>query len=114
MFSKPSPKLSRRWPVTNIRFFLLSIKSNFEFPVNVNKGAIPYRKGEKMDVFIETSLAESLNLVDSSSQKSLISFEFFSASLCIFKPCSSVPVKKNTLKPSILLNLAKISATILE
>ena len=38
-------------------------------------------------------LVRSLNFSESSSQNFFGSFLFFSASLCILRPCSSVPVK---------------------
>jgi len=37
---------------------------------------------------------------------------FFSAISCIFWPCSSVPVKKNTSSPKSLCHLASTSAAI--
>ena len=55
-----------------------------------------------------------LNIKDILSQYSKGSKLFFLAEFCIFKPCSSVPVRKNTLKLSFRLNLAKTSASILE
>ena len=58
------------------------------------------------DKFLKVLLISSQNV-----KGSLLDF---SAALCIFWPCSSVPVKKKTLKPSILLNLANMSAIILE
>ena len=42
-------------------------------------------------------LVNSSNFLDNSSQNIFGVFLFFSASLWIFKPCSSVPVKKKTL-----------------
>ena len=57
---------------------------------------------------------KSLKVLLISSQNNKGSIFFSSAARCIFCPCSSVPVKKLTLKPSIRLNLAKKSAIMLE
>ena len=55
---------------------------------------------------------KSLKVFDIRLQNSLGSMPCFSADLWIFKPCSSVPVRNCTEKPSFLLKRAKKSATI--
>ena len=59
-------------------------------------------------------LVKSMKVLLILSQNFCGSSPAFSADLWIFNPCSSVPVKKCTLKLSISLNRAKKSAIILE